>query len=291
MQQDSALITFILDESGSMGHIAQAARDGFNEYLEEQVSHGGATWWTLTTFNTHTHTRFAAIPGAEVRPLGDDYSPGGMTALYDAVGRSITKTRRHLKKLGKDRPPDVIVVISEHGLKRIRPRLEAAPASCTIYSDAGIPLPDTAAVVRPLELTRLKERGPGLSPAVAALGAAGRLVGEGPDRGELVGSQLDRRREQLARVVGRHQPERRVGAPVHLVVRPHRQDRPISSGADLETALQRAQAAAEQGRDNTIPMLAKKGRASYLGERSIGHLDPGAASTALLFAAAASALS
>jgi dihydroxyacetone kinase-like protein len=65
----------------------------------------------------------------------------------------------------------------------------------------------------------------------------------------------------------------------------------ISSGADLETALQRAQAAAEQGRDNTIPMLAKKGRASYLGERSIGHLDPGAASTALLFAAAASALS
>lgn len=117
MQQDSALITFILDESGSMGPIAQAARDGFNEYLDDQVSHGGPTWWTLTTFNTRTHTRFAAIPGAEVRPLGDDYSPGGMTALYDAVGRSITKTRRHLKKLGKHRPADVIVVILTDGME------------------------------------------------------------------------------------------------------------------------------------------------------------------------------
>ena len=117
MQQDSALITFVLDESGSMGHIAQAARDGFNEYLEDQVGHGGPTWWTLTTFNTRPHTRFAAIPGAEVRPLGDDYSPGGMTALYDAVGRSITKTRRYLEKLGRDRPSDIIVVILTDGME------------------------------------------------------------------------------------------------------------------------------------------------------------------------------
>ena len=117
MQQDSALITFVLDESGSMGHIAQAARDGFNEYLEEQVGHGGPTWWTLTTFNTRTNTRFAVIPGAEVRPLGDDYSPGGMTALYDAVGRSVTKTQRYLKRLGSDRPSDVIVVILTDGME------------------------------------------------------------------------------------------------------------------------------------------------------------------------------
>ena len=64
----------------------------------------------------------------------------------------------------------------------------------------------------------------------------------------------------------------------------------IGSGDELATALSRAQTAAEQGRDDTIPMLAKKGRASYLGERSIGHQDPGATSTALLFTAAAAAL-
>jgi hypothetical protein len=117
MQQDSALITFVLDESGSMGHIAQAARDGFNEYLEDQISHGGRTWWTLTTFNTRPRTRFAAIPGDEVRPLGADYSPKGMTALYDAVGRAIVKTREHLKNLGDDRPSDVIFVILTDGME------------------------------------------------------------------------------------------------------------------------------------------------------------------------------
>lgn len=117
MQQDSALITFVLDESGSMGCIAQAARDGFNEYVEEQVAHGGRTRWTLTTFNTETWTRFAVIPGEEVRPLGDDYSPGGMTALYDAVGRSIQKTQRYLKRLGDDRPSDVIFVILTDGME------------------------------------------------------------------------------------------------------------------------------------------------------------------------------
>ena len=44
--------------------------------------------------------------------------------------------------------------------------------------------------------------------------------------------------------------------------------------------------AAVRGRDDTIPMVARKGRASYLGERSAGHQDPGATSAALLFEAA-----
>ncbi|MFF2808686.1 dihydroxyacetone kinase subunit DhaL [Streptomyces sp. NPDC058000] len=57
--------------------------------------------------------------------------------------------------------------------------------------------------------------------------------------------------------------------------------------AALETSLDAAAAAAEEGARATVPMLAKKGRASYLGERSIGHQDPGATSSALLFAALA----
>ena len=51
-----------------------------------------------------------------------------------------------------------------------------------------------------------------------------------------------------------------------------------------------ALAAAEAGRDATRPLVARKGRASYLGERSAGHLDPGAASATLLVAAAAATL-
>ena len=117
MQKDSALITFVLDESGSMERIAQSARDGFNEYLQEQIAHGGSTWWTLTTFTSRPLTRFAVIPGAEVRPLGDDYAPNGMTALYDAVGAAVTKTSAYLESLESGGPSDVIIVILTDGME------------------------------------------------------------------------------------------------------------------------------------------------------------------------------
>jgi len=61
-------------------------------------------------------------------------------------------------------------------------------------------------------------------------------------------------------------------------------------GAGLGEALDEAARAAEQGMAATIPMVARKGRASYLGERSRGHQDPGATSACLLFAAAVQAL-
>jgi dihydroxyacetone kinase-like protein len=60
--------------------------------------------------------------------------------------------------------------------------------------------------------------------------------------------------------------------------------------ASLGDALRSAADAADKGRDATIEMLARKGRASYLGERSIGHQDPGATSAALLVRAAAATL-
>jgi len=56
----------------------------------------------------------------------------------------------------------------------------------------------------------------------------------------------------------------------------------VSSGAGIAEALEKAAAAAEAGMKATIPLQAKKGRASYLGERSIGHQDPGATSTHLM---------
>src|SRR5512140_752660 len=59
------------------------------------------------------------------------------------------------------------------------------------------------------------------------------------------------------------------------------------AGADLSDALARTADAAEAGARATMPLVATKGRASYLGERSIGHLDPGAVSSALLLRALA----
>jgi dihydroxyacetone kinase-like protein len=55
-----------------------------------------------------------------------------------------------------------------------------------------------------------------------------------------------------------------------------------AGGDDVAAAVDAAAEAAETGRDATVPLVARKGRASYLGERSAGHMDPGAASTALL---------
>ena len=59
-------------------------------------------------------------------------------------------------------------------------------------------------------------------------------------------------------------------------------------GAELGDALRASADAAEQGRDATTPLEARRGRASYLGPRSVGHQDPGATSSALLLRAAAS---
>ena len=64
-------------------------------------------------------------------------------------------------------------------------------------------------------------------------------------------------------------------------------DAAVASGATLADATAAANVAAAAGRDATEPLVARKGRASYLGERSAGHLDPGATSTALLFDALA----
>jgi dihydroxyacetone kinase-like protein len=64
----------------------------------------------------------------------------------------------------------------------------------------------------------------------------------------------------------------------------------IESDQTLEQALSGAVSAAEDGLKSTVPLVARKGRASYLGERSAGHPDPGATSTVLLFRSAAETL-
>jgi dihydroxyacetone kinase-like protein len=62
------------------------------------------------------------------------------------------------------------------------------------------------------------------------------------------------------------------------------------NGDSLEDAVARAATAAREASEATIPLIARKGRASYLGERSVGHKDPGAASSALLIEALAESL-
>jgi dihydroxyacetone kinase-like protein len=67
-------------------------------------------------------------------------------------------------------------------------------------------------------------------------------------------------------------------------------ERELRSGGDAGSAARRATEAARDGVRATVPMQARKGRASYLGPRSVGHQDPGATSTAYLFASLARSL-
>jgi dihydroxyacetone kinase-like protein len=64
----------------------------------------------------------------------------------------------------------------------------------------------------------------------------------------------------------------------------------LADGDDAGTAAKAAASAAAAGRDATEPLVAHKGRASYLGERSAGHIDPGSASVTLVLEALAAAL-
>lgn len=63
--------------------------------------------------------------------------------------------------------------------------------------------------------------------------------------------------------------------------------RGVETGAGLQEVLEQGAAAARTGMEATVPMQARKGRASYLGPRSVGHQDPGATSSWLLLETAA----
>jgi phosphoenolpyruvate---glycerone phosphotransferase subunit DhaL len=65
----------------------------------------------------------------------------------------------------------------------------------------------------------------------------------------------------------------------------------LDTGRSLDEAVRAAAEAARAGAEATVPMRARKGRASYLGERSIGHQDPGATSAAIILAALSRAVS
>lgn len=67
-------------------------------------------------------------------------------------------------------------------------------------------------------------------------------------------------------------------------------DGAVTQGGGLAAALDAAVVAAARGRDGTADLVARKGRASYLGDRSVGHIDPGATSSTMLLESAARTL-
>jgi phosphoenolpyruvate---glycerone phosphotransferase subunit DhaL len=111
--------------------------------------------------------------------------------------------------------------------------------------------------------------------------ALGREIGEAPEGADLARAFAKAVGEVKAR--GKSEEGQKTMLDVFVPI----QKALEAGGADL---MARLPAVAEQAAEATVPMLATRGRASFLGERSIGHIDPGARSASLIVAAACRAV-
>jgi dihydroxyacetone kinase-like protein len=123
-----------------------------------------------------------------------------------------------------------------------------------------------------------------------ALRRAGRALGDAEEFGsDELASALDAALEGVVELGAAHEGEKTMVDALGPAVRTLRES--LAGGASLKDAVQAAFEASEEGMRATVPLQASKGRASYLGERSIGHQDPGATSTTLILGALASTVS
>jgi phosphoenolpyruvate---glycerone phosphotransferase subunit DhaL len=124
----------------------------------------------------------------------------------------------------------------------------------------------------------------------SALRRAGRALGDAETvDGELLAVALDSAVDGVVELGAAAEGDKTmIDALMPAVQRLHEG---LDRGEPLAAALEAAAAAAQAGAETTVPMQARKGRASYLGERSIGHQDPGATSVAIILAALSRAVS
>lgn len=91
-------IKFIIDESGSMASKSSDVIGGFDAYLNELRDDGNKYFISVTKFNTSSRVIYSNRPLSEVGRL--EYSPGGGTALLDAIGDTLTESLYHATKSG-----------------------------------------------------------------------------------------------------------------------------------------------------------------------------------------------
>jgi dihydroxyacetone kinase-like protein len=122
-----------------------------------------------------------------------------------------------------------------------------------------------------------------------ALRRAGRALGDDPEfDGAGLASALDAALDGVVELGAAQEGDKTMVDALAPAVRVL--DEQLATGVALRDALAAAQAASEDGMRATVPLQAMKGRASYLGERSIGHQDPGATSTSIIVGALASSV-
>jgi len=104
-------IAYILDRSGSMGLMQQAAITGFNQFVNSQLDVPGEARLTLVQFDDCYEVHAQALPIEQVSQLDNlSYVPRGSTALLDAIGRTILETHARIQTLPADQQPAKVVI-------------------------------------------------------------------------------------------------------------------------------------------------------------------------------------
>lgn len=115
----SVEIVAVIDKSGSMSGTEKDVCGGFNGLLKDQRKLPGEVRLTLTLFDTEYNIVHDGVPLSDVPDLTEaTYCPSGMTALHDAVGRTIDAVGKRLAAMPEDeRPEKVIFAILTDGLE------------------------------------------------------------------------------------------------------------------------------------------------------------------------------
>ena len=116
---------FVLDRSGSMGHLVRSTIDGFNEMLGKQKNEAkGELNVSTLVFDDTNDVLHSHVPVTEMKPLTEkEYRIGGCTALLDALGDAIGHAVRHQRHAAPDRrAQNVIFVVITDGLENASKR-------------------------------------------------------------------------------------------------------------------------------------------------------------------------
>jgi len=109
-------ITMILDRSGSMGSMTGQVIKSFNDFLLEQKAVEGKAAISLIQFDDQYEINYVAADIQDAKDLnGDTYQPRGMTALLDAIGRTIVSIKE--RRSTSEQTDDVVVVITTDGME------------------------------------------------------------------------------------------------------------------------------------------------------------------------------
>ena len=153
MEKNYLKIIFVIDESGSMQGTESDVIGGFNNFIKEQKSKPyGNVDVTLYKFNNESSRVFRDLPLERIRTLdARDYSPGGLTALYDTIGIAINEAEAHLSYLKKEDKPDMVMMViitdgqenasreySSHRVKELIEKHEKSEAWQFIYLGADL---------------------------------------------------------------------------------------------------------------------------------------------------------